>query len=244
MRSPLQHRRTRQAGFTLIEVLISMIIMSVVTTMLIGVWIVLTHSAAFARADNAASATGRDSLDRITAEIRAAQPNPSATPAAATPFVVTLSAPYVNDANDCTFYSAYNNAGVAADGTTSATPGTGTGALLVTSIWLDTSGAALQKKLMWSRDTNKDGMIDAGDKTFVVADSVVNTAPAVNRPIFTYVFRDKSGVYTTANTVTSTTVANLVAVNIEVVVDANLSDKPAYIDFVSTVRPRNVASAN
>ena len=239
MKTPLGHRRTRQAGFTLIEILISMIIMTIVTTMLVGIWIVLLHTSAFAEADNTASATGRDSLDRVTAEIRAAQPNPSATPAAATPFVLTLPAPNVCDAYDCTFYSAYNSTGIGAAGA-----GTGTGALALTSIWLDKSGTAPQKKLMWTRDTNGNHQIDANDKSFVLANNVVNTALSPVRPIFTYVFRDKTGAYTTATSPTSANVASLVAVNIELVIDANLADKPTYVDFVSTVRPRNVAGSN
>ena len=248
MKIPVGRRQSSQAGFTLIEILISMIIMSIVTTMLVGVWIILLHTSAFARADNTASATGRDSLDRVSAEIRAAQPNPSATPAAVTPFVLTLTAPYVCDGYDCTFYSAYNNAAIAADGV-SASPGTGTAALRLTSLWLDPTGAA-QRKLHWTRDTNNNGILgDAGDQTFVLANNVVNTALSPVRPIFTYVFRDKAGNYTTSTSPTSvvtssSNVANLVAVNIELVIDANLADRPTYVDFVSTVRPRNVAGSN
>jgi prepilin-type N-terminal cleavage/methylation domain-containing protein len=239
MKALFRQRQSSQAGFTLIEILISMIIMTIVTTMLVGIWIVLLHTSAFAEADNTASATGRDSLDRVTAEIRAAQPNPSATPAAATPFVLTLAAPNVCDAYDCTFYSAYNSTGIGAAGA-----GTGTGALRLTSIWLDQSGTAQQKKLMWTRDTNGNNVIDANDKSFVLANNVVNTALSPVRPIFTYVFRDKTGTYTTATSPTSANVASLVAVNIELVIDANLADKPTYVDFVSTVRPRNVAGSN
>jgi hypothetical protein len=67
----------------------------------------------------------------------------------------------------------------------------------------------------------------------------VNTAAGVNKPMFTYVFRDTSGTYTTSNSLTLTSVKTLVAVNIEIVVDANLNDKPTYVDLVSTVRPQN-----
>ena len=247
LKMPARQRRSQQAGFTLIEVLISMFIMTIITTMLVGIWIVLLHTSAFAEADNTAAATGRDALDRISAELRAAQPNPTATPAAVTPFVLSLSAPYVCDQDDCTFYSAYNNSAIYADGS-SGSPGNGTSQLRLTSIWLDPSGSG-PRKLHWTRDTNNDGILGdtvAGvpDKTFVLANNVVDAASSISRPLFTYVFRDKTGTYTTANTITSTTVANLVAINIEVVIDANLTDKPAYVDFVSTVRPRNVASSN
>jgi prepilin-type N-terminal cleavage/methylation domain-containing protein len=247
LKIPVRQARSRQAGFTLIEVLISMLIMSIITTMLVGIWIVLLHTSAFAEAENTAAATGRDSLDRVSAELRAAQPNPSGTPAAVTPFVTSLSAPYVCDADDCTFYSAYNNSAVYADGSGS-NPGNGTSQLRLTSIWLDPAGTT-QRKLHWTRDTNNDGILGdtvAGvpDKTFVLANNVVDASSSISRPVFTYVFRDKTGTYTTANTLTSATVANLVAINIEIIIDANLTDKPAYVDFVSTVRPRNVASSN
>jgi len=228
----IRKSRRRQDGFTLIEVLVSMIIMSIVTTMLIGIWIVLTHTSAFAQADGTAASTARDALDRVSAELRDAQPNSSTS---TTPFIFSMSSPHVCDANDCTFYSSYNNAQTAAQ-----SGANGEAKVLPTAIWLDSSGTTNQKKLWWTRDTNNNGVIgDAGDKSILLANNVVNTAATVNKPIFTYVFRDKTGTYSTATTLTSTSVANLVAINIEIVVDANLNDKPTYIDFVSTVRPRN-----
>ena len=44
------------------------------------------------------------------------------------------------------------------------------------------------------------------------------------------------------DSLTSSNVNAVVAVNIEVVVDANLNNRPSYVDFVSTVRPRNVSA--
>jgi prepilin-type N-terminal cleavage/methylation domain-containing protein len=231
MTDQLEQRRARQDGFTLIEVLVSMIIMSIVTAMLVGIWIVLLHSSAFAEADNTASSTGRGALDRVAAELRDAQP-PNST--STTPFIFTMSSPYVCDANDCVFYSSYNNAGTALQ-----SGANGEAKVLPTAIWLDGSGTTSQKKLWWWRDTNTNGLVDSADQTILLANNVVNTASSVNRPIFTYVFRDKTGAYTTATSLTATTVANLVSVNVELVIDANLNDKPTYIDFVSTVRPRN-----
>ena len=35
----------------------------------------------------------------------------------------------------------------------------------------------------------------------------------------------------------------VVAVNVEIVVDSNLNNRPTYVDFVSTVRPRNVSAS-
>jgi prepilin-type N-terminal cleavage/methylation domain-containing protein len=230
----LKDKRRSQAGVSLIELLVSMIIMAVVTTMLVGTWLQLNRTAEFARADNTAGATGRDALDRVSAEIRDAQP---LTTASTTPFIFTMTTPFVNDANDCVFYSAYNNA------LTSSQSGTdGKAQLLPTAIWLDTSGTTAQKKLYWERDTNKNGVFDSGDKIILLANNVVNTSATVNKPIFTYYFCDKAGNWTNATTLTSTTVANLVAIQIELVIDANLSYKPSYVDILSTVRPRNVGT--
>lgn len=230
----LKDKRRSQAGVSLIELLVSMIIMAVVTTMLVGTWLQLNRTAEFARADNTAGATGRDALDRVSAEIRDAQP---LTTASTTPFIFTMTTPFVNDTNDCVFYSAYNNA------LTSASSGVdGKAQLLPTAIWLDTSGTTAQKKLYWERDTNKDGVFDSGDKIILLANNVVNTSATVNKPIFTYYFCDKAGNWTNATTLTSVTVANLVAIQIELVIDANLSYKPSYVDILSTVRPRNVGT--
>jgi prepilin-type N-terminal cleavage/methylation domain-containing protein len=252
-------RRSRQEGFTLIEVLVSMVIMGVVSTMLIGIWIVLTHSAAFAQADNTAAATARDASDRITAELRDCQPPSSSS---YNPFIFSISCTYpVNlgtitcDANDCVFYSSYNNAGTMlnSDPTASPSPGVtdnGDATALPTAIILDTSGSANQKTLWWVRDTNKDGSFDAGDKAIKLATNVVNTASTVNKPIFTYTFGTTSGSTTTYATgsLTSSTVWNpptsfLTSIQVELVVDANLNDKPTYVDLVSVVRPRNVGTS-
>jgi prepilin-type N-terminal cleavage/methylation domain-containing protein len=225
-------RRSRQDGFTLIEVLVSMVIMGVVSTMMIGIWIVLTHASAFAQADNTAASSARDALDRVSAELRDAQPSATIN---TTPFIFTQSSPYLCDGYDCTFYSSYNNA------LTKTQSGiNGEAQVLPTSLYLDTSGTTPQKKLYWIRDTNGDGTLNpATDKRMLLSNNVVNTAASVNKPIFTYVFCDASNNYTTSNSLNSTSVKTLVAINVELVVDANLNDKPTYIDLVSTVRPRN-----
>jgi hypothetical protein len=41
--------------------------------------------------------------------------------------------------------------------------------------------------------------------------------------------------------VTTANASAVVAVKIEIVVDTNMSAKPTYTDFVSTVRPRNLS---
>ena len=178
-------------------------IMGVVSTMLVGIWIALLRSFDFTQQKNTAATTVRVALDRMTSEIQSAQPCAVST---AAPFCLTLASPYVCDSNDCTFYTSYNNASAAASSGTN-----GEGAAILTSIYLNTSGTQAEKTLMMVRDTNQDGVFDAGDQTMTLATNVVNTATSINRPIFTYVF-DNSGTYTTSSSLTSANVAALVAV--------------------------------
>ena len=107
-------------------------------------------------------------MARITRELRDAQPAALTTPASS-PFTVATP-------TEVDFYSAFNSAGVRADGT-------GTGALRLTRIYLDTSGSAAQKTLYWQRDTNASGGFDSADRKIVLARSVVNTSvPSTGSP--------------------------------------------------------------
>ena len=240
MQTALTGKRGSQAGLTLIEVLVSMIIMSVISTMLVGGWISLQRAYSFTSATNSARATARDALDRMSSEIRTSQPP---TAAVTTQFYLPASPtyPYMCGPTSCVFYSAYNNS-AAADGAglalTGSTPPAAS-AIRLTAIWLRTSDSTL----LWQRDTNNDGL-DASDRTIVLARNCVANA-AVSRNIFTYYFRDATtGVYSHASALTSGTVANLRSVRMELVMDANLSHTPTYVDLATTVRPRNAAAIN
>ena len=259
MRTAWTSDRGSQTGVTLIEMLVSMIIMAVIGTMLVGGWISLQRSYAFARVTNSARATVRDALDRVSSEVRAAQP-PTADPLVTSPFYLPATPPTQFSSGSpasacgpttCVFYSAYNNHAVG-DGAGLALAGTtppGTSAMRLTAIWLDPSGTSAQKVLKLTRDTDNNGVLtDPGDKTIVLARNVVNTAAGVNRPIFTYYFRDATpasptyGQWSHSTTLTTATVANFRDVQIELVVDVNLAHTPTYVDVRTTVRPRNAAT--
>ena len=237
---PRQRRGEPQAGLTLVEILVVLVIMTIVSTMLVGGWISLQRSFAFARADNKSRATARDALDRIASEIRTAQPETTSTP---TPFWVSGTTPYVCDAYDCVFYSAYNNPDAALQSGQN-----GIGTVRLTAIWLDTSGTAAQKTLYWQRDTAAPyGTFTSADRKVVLARNVVNTALSPAVPIFTYiVYNTELDTYptppttlTSANTSGDPSVASLVSVQVELVVDANVAHTPSYTDLRTTVQPRN-----
>jgi type II secretory pathway pseudopilin PulG len=230
-----QQRQTRcgrpragQAGITLIELLVTMIILTVVSTMLVGGWISLQRAYAFTSADNLMRATARDAVDRISSEIRTAQP-PTAT--SKTPFYFAGVTPYVCDGYHCVFWSAYNNTGTASNSGTD-----GLGRVALTAIWLDSA----TRKLWWQRDTSGNGVLgDPADRTVLLAKNVVNAA--LSMPVFAYNFRDASGTYTQPQppSLTSANVVTLVSVQVEVVVDTNVNHTPMHIDVRTTVEPRN-----
>jgi prepilin-type N-terminal cleavage/methylation domain-containing protein len=237
-------RRTGQSGISLIELLISMVILSIVSTMLIMTWISLQNAFAFTSADNKARATARDALTRISSEIRAAQPLSALS---TTPFYVTGTAPYVCDGYDCTFYSAYNNPLAYSKSDLSGRgPATNNGTLLLTAIWLDTTGTTTQKPqatLYWQRDTNMSGALDSGDKKVILATDVVNTPTSMTgNPIFTYNLYDATNGYTRTNALDTTNVASVASVQVDIVVDANIAHAPRYIELMTTVEPRNQGS--
>jgi prepilin-type N-terminal cleavage/methylation domain-containing protein len=227
--------RGSQRGITLIELLITMVILTVVTTMLVGAWISLQRAYAFTSAKNNATAQSRDAIDRISSEVRTAQGRiytASPSPSTSTPFVVGGC-----DANAITFYSAYNMAGASLN-----SGQYGRDQLRLTSIWLDTAGSSPQKTLYWQRDTNGSDTLDSGDRKVKLAINVVNTVPAINKPVFSYNVLNSSGNVVPATSLTASNVASLVTVQINIIADANIAHTPTFVDLMTTVEPRNLSS--
>lgn len=245
---PTLHRdgRDSQAGVTLIELLISMIILSIVTTMLIAGWINLQRASAFAVSANNARATARDAMSRISSELRGAQPTslPTATPAPALQPPVTMAARM-----EVRFNSSFNSAAANADGS-------GLTALRPTRIWLDTATvpsppwSAQGRTLYWQRDMNSNGSFtDAGDRSIVLARNVVNTlvADAINgtsyTAVFRYAYRDAGDhVLWKDNADSSLVLASVVAVRVRLIIDSNMAHTPNPVDITTTVRLRNASS--
>ncbi len=216
-----------QRGISLIELLVSIIILGIVSTLLIMGWTSLQRSYASSVRANNAQAEVRDAVSRMSREIRDAQPASLTTPPSS-PF--TLAA-----ANEIAFYSAFNNPGQRADGS-------GTGVLRLTRFYLDTSGSAAQKTLYWQRDTNASGGFDSADRKIVLAPNVVNTSfPSTGSPtpVFTYGYRDGSGDFTVATSIATADLAKIISVEIHLIIDANLARTPTPADLQTTVRPRN-----
>jgi len=243
-----QPRAGRETGLTLIEVLISIIIFGIITTMLVTIWVNLQRSAVFAMQANNASATARDAIARVGTALRAAQPSvlPSASPTA-TATAMPVSAPPITSAGpwDIQFYSAGGSSNVTTDGT-------GVGAVHLTRIYLDTSGSSPQKTLYLQRDINGNGSFtDAADQTYILARNVINKSLVdsnggdTSYDLFLYAWRSASTspLQWTDNADGSLTLSTIVGVRARVIVDANITHTPKYIDSTTTVRLRNASGS-
>ena len=246
MHTVSREKRGSQTGMTLIELLVGMIIATIVGTMLVGTWISLQRAYGFTTQTNTARASARDAMGRISSELRDAQPTALAT---ATP-TPSAAAVYINaKPMEVSFYSVYNLAGAQNDTT-------GIAAMRLTRIWLDTaSGSTPQKTLYWQRRTDASttgAWTDASVRKVVLAQNVVNNSvtdksvsPTTSyTAVFRYAYRDGTGtVQWTDNTDGTLDLTKIISVRVRLIVDANLSHTPTYVDLSTTVRPRN-ASGN
>jgi Tfp pilus assembly protein PilW len=229
-------RRDHQSGITLVELLVTMVVLTIVTTMIIVSWFTLQSSYAQTAAANDARSSARDALNRMSMEIRSAQ-----APASSTTGAVFVAVPPSTGAmpTEVDFYSSFNVAGQSSNGSA-------TGALLLTRIYL--GGTMPYQTLYLQRDTNNSATFDSGDQSIVLANNVVNNSfPSTGAPtpVFAYGYRDSSNQFQTANTIPSAslpstiTLASIVSVTIRVMVDANLNHTPLPVDLQTIVRPQN-----
>lgn len=232
-----------QAGLTLIEILVSIIILGIISTMLVMGWVNLQRASATVLRTNNARAALRDAMSRISVEVRAAQPTalPSAT-ASATPVEVLQEA----SPTEVQFYSAFNAVGANADGSGAAAP-------RLTRIWLDpddhpTSWNQQCGTLLWQRDANDNGTLgDSGDRNIVLARNVANdvvedTAHGADyTAVFRYGYRatEDDPVEWTDNEDGTLDLATVVAVGVRLIIDKKMGGTPSYVDLTTTVRLRN-----
>jgi prepilin-type N-terminal cleavage/methylation domain-containing protein len=238
----IRQGRGRQAGFTLVETLISMIILGIITTMIIIGWVNLQRASASALRTNHARAALRDAMSRVSFELRGAQPTalPTASPSAA-PLLLTLAQPM-----EVQFFSAFNSVDANLDGS-------GISAVRPTRLWLDPDLQTAPwnpacRTLYWQRDMDRDGSFDgAGDRSIVLARNVANdivddTAAGTGyTAIFVYGYRETvdDPVLWTDNSDSSLDLSTVVAVSVRLIIDKKMGGAPSYADLTTTVRLRN-----
>ena len=224
-------RRPGQSGMTLVELLVTMLVLGIVTTLLVGIWILLQNSYAFSVRSEKQQEMARDAVSRMVREIR-----DSGGQAGSAAGSSILSA----GPQEITFSTAFNDPGVdevrtdgAGDGYPYLPPRGG--------YFYVTNAAGTSGTLYRWRDTDvilgrsDDDRVDA-----VVKDVVNGTAP-----IFTYTCINTgsapSGIslgepYQTTSPADRT---SIVSVQIRLKVDLNPGKSPQYMDLISTAQPRN-----
>lgn len=231
------HPTSAQRGFTLIEILITIVIMSVVTTMIVMMFINLQGAYSFTVNSDHAREDARDAMTLMVTEIRDAQIPTSGSYAGQGPIVYASS-------NEIRFYTSFS------------TP-SGIGIPVLTAFTYSLNSSTDLWSLYYQRDTNAPfNTIDSADFSRVVASTIANHDPNGDgnqsdlAEVFTYSYYDSSGnlastgaTYDSSGTVTSVPTANLPyiqSVNIRLIADLNPAHAPVYLDLRSTVQPRNL----
>jgi prepilin-type N-terminal cleavage/methylation domain-containing protein len=238
---PAARRRTAEAGVTLVEILVSIVILGIITTFLVGGWINLQRASTVTVAANDSRASARDAIDRLTSEIRVAQPSALPTPAPTETTLPTGAPPLLSATPwEVRFFSAFNASGAGGDGS-------GVGSLRLCRLYLETGGSSDQKAVYLQRDLDNDGAFSGpGDQTTLLTRMAINkylvdTTGDADFSLFTYGYRASSAdpVQWTTNGDGALDLDRVVAVSVRLVVDADVARSPSCVDTRSTVRLRN-----
>jgi len=229
----LRNRRQqgRQSGISLIELLVSMVVMGILSTLILMVWFTLQSSYASSEQNAVQRDDARQALWRMAAEIRDAQGVGGGAP-------VTSAA-----ANTIVITTSFNNAG----NTDQPTDPTAT----------DTNVHRVRysynpstRRIYRTEDTNFDGSFADKDQV-VYLNNVVNCSiPSsysegdyLYTPIFRYSYYDTGGTLRTVNNMAEAVppvdTSQLLNVQIRLLVDVKPNKSPTYMDLQTTVQPRN-----
>lgn len=212
--------RKSQAGVTLIELLVVIVIMSIVSTMILGTWFAL--SKAYANATQ--SAEQRDdaqmAMERLTREIRDVQAVP---PTGAVPALDGLAiSPGALGPNSLRFNTTFN---MAAAGNPSTEP------RLVE--------YSLASGTLYRRLAGADRVFGADDLPQAVVEHVVNAANGAD--LFQYYYYDGTGdlMRSSGTTDLPSSTSRIKAIKVTLLVDLRPGHSPEHMKIINVVQPRN-----
>jgi type II secretory pathway pseudopilin PulG len=216
-------RRARQAGVTIVELMVVMVVMTIVSTMIIGIWFALNNAYSFESVSAHQQDLARMAISRMGREIRDAQAPPVLTATA-----IEAAQPY-----DIEFYSTFNTTGAP----NPAEPAPRLTRFIFRETDTETHVGALYREL-----AGADGVFDtADDQSMMLLDHVVNRVPTPNRDLFTYYAFDGSGnLFRSSDTSVTVSPTAVVDVQITLLVDLNPGKSPRYVTVQTTVQPRNM----
>ncbi len=208
-------RDKRQAGITLIELLVGMTITTVISAMLITSWIALSDSYSFTTKDTKAREYARDATRRLSREIRDAQPVPGyASIRTARPYRLYFTTLF----NDSDAANAANTSPVLIGYLMRYVASSGTYDLYRVE---DSDGAA--------------GLSFYTDRKMKVATNCVRPTDG-SAPLFEYYMYDSAGRLAAWDGVST---SSIVSVKIRMLIDLNPGHSPNRTEIVTTVQPRN-----
>jgi len=204
-----------QAGLTLVELLVTMVILSVLTSMILVTWFALQNSFTDQARANEARDISREAMSRMVREIRdASSPGIQA--------VVYAGQERVS------FYTTFNDPG-ASDG--------GFGTLLLTTFEYKEGLTNGVGRIVRYRDVNATPLDLSDDRATVIADRVLHYSGSP--PIFSYWYFDANGSPSKVFPVPDSRMQYIYAVEIDMVVDMNGDKPPAPVHLDSMAQIRN-----
>ena len=238
---PEAPRRGRgQAGLTLIEVLVSLIVLGILTTMVLITWFALQNSFAFSVNANDSREAARDAVSRMTVTIRDAQDYTFSYQTG------TVKAISVAEASRIVINTSYQEFGN--DQVYSGTDPTVKQAAFV---YVKDDSVPQRGKIYYVTDDNNNGLLtdelnNPANKGDLVVDHVINNVrPSATNPtsVFTYTYFADDGTVTTTDASglpSGVPTARIFSVQIHVLIDLDPGHAPVYMDLQSTAQPRNM----
>ena len=220
-------RLKRSQGLTLVELLVSLIIMTIVMAMLVGIWVAVASSEEETVKSDDVRANLQVAMARMSSEIRDAQSEAAGQPLDGQPPITYASA------NEIDFTSSFND------------PGSNSAGQIRLTRYYYVCNSANNQPATWciyrQLDSNNNGVFDSGDRVTLIASDVVNgILPSTSSPtpLFQYTYLNSSGSLVTSSSCPDP--ATIQTVRIEILGDENPNHNPTYMDLVTTVQPPNM----
>ncbi len=237
-----ERRASGQRGLTMIELLVTILILGILTTMILVSWFALQKSFAFSlKADDSRQAA-RDSVSRMTVAIRDAQDFKF------TYSSQTVPAISVAEANKIVFNTSYQQS-LNASVPTTATAAGNHSVVQAAFVYVPSTSTPTNGAIYYVTDHNGNGLTDelASDANVaangkVVVKNVVNNVrpPGSSTPLFMYTYFADDGSVSQATSLPAADTSRIFSVQIHVLVDLDPSHAPVYMDIQSTAQPRNM----
>lgn len=221
----MDSRLRRQDGVTLIELLVSIIIAGILSTMLIGTWLVLHQSFRRSTINAEQRNDARQAVSLMEREIRDAEAVTAMPILIAQSSRLLMTTTFNNEGNETN-----TNAPRRVEYELSQDPDDPAGLPFGEQNW----------QLVRTKDRLGSSPGFSDDTPQVLIEHVVNDPTDPKEALFTYTYYDADGDWRRDSNLTSANVRNLLTVEVHLLVDQNPGHSPDYLDILTTIQPRNL----